>query len=87
MISWRSGIEKTWFPPDGRTFSHVALSDSATIAMITSGELHVTDHVRDDVQTFPLASTNVKKISASGDTVAILQSPSPEDDMQVWLTI
>ena len=55
--------------------------------MITSGELYVTDHVRDDVQTFPLASTNVKKISASGDTVAILQSPSPEDDMQVWLTI
>lgn len=74
-------------PPEGEVFSHVALSSSATVVTTDGGECHVMQHIDNEFQKFLLATSAVEKIYASGDTLAILHTPSQQDGTQVPLTV
>lgn len=73
-------------PPEGEVFSHIALSFSTTAVTTDAGECHVMQHIDNEVQKFRLATSDVEKIYASGDTLAILHTPWL-DGTQVPLTI
>lgn len=75
-------------PPDGETFSQIAMS--ATILVATTnkvGMCHVLTLVDNERQSFRLVSDSVEMITAVGDAIAILYSRSPEDSMQVEVTM
>lgn len=57
------------------------MSSSILVATTNAGICHVLTYADDNNQSFPLASTTVEKITASGNSVAILHSHSPRDSI------
>lgn len=63
------------------------MSSSILVATTNAGICHVLTFSDDNNQNFPLVSTTVEKITASGNNVAILHSHSPSDSMLAEMTL
>lgn len=74
-------------PPEREVFSHITLSSSTAVVTTDGGEFHVMQHIDNEFQKLLLATSAVEKIYASGDTPAMLHTPSQQDGTQVPLRV
>ena len=63
------------------------MSSSILVAITNNGMCYVLTHTNNKKEIFPLASSTVERITASGETVAILHNRSPVDSMHVEVTL